>query len=303
MKNILITGGSGLLATNWAQIQRSNYNITLGLHNRIISLEGVNIQKIYLDSIEDFELDIIKVNPDIIIHTAALSNVEQCEKNEHLANHINVKITENIAYLCKKYDIKLVHISTDHLFKGDQSLLVETSSPSPLNVYARTKAEAELKALTICPNSLIIRTNFFGWGPIYKHSFSDTIIKTLNNGSIISLFNDVFYTPILISELVKIVHKLLEINESGIFHVFGKEKISKYDFGIKLANIFNLNSSLIKPISIKERIDLVKRPSDMSLANSRLESLNLNNISSLEKQLYELKKNELLSITNELKIK
>ncbi len=302
MKNILITGGSGLLATNWAQIQRLNFNITLGIHNRNVELNNVKNEIIKFDSIDSIELSIKKIKPDIIIHTAALSDVEFCEKNLKLANETNVIVSKNIALLCTKYNIKLIHISTDHLFDGTKSFLPENSISRPLNVYGRTKADAEIAVSLYCKNALIIRTNFFGWGPLYKNSFSDLIINKLRKNEHINLFNDVFYTPILISELVRIVHLLIEFNEKGIFNVFGNERISKCDFGLKLAKIFNLNNSLINSVSIKDRNDLVKRPLDMSMSNTKLNELKLNNILSLEEQLIELNKSELFSISKELKI-
>ncbi len=293
LKKILITGGSGLLATNWAIIQKKNFQVVLGLHNKILFVEGVQNVIINLDSVELFSQDVLKIQPDIIIHTAAISNVEFCEKNPDLAQKVNVSITNIVAKVCAMFSIKLVHISTDHLFDGTKQLVSEEIIPSPLNIYAKTKGEAEMEVLSFCPNSLIIRTNFYGWGPSYRNSFSDFIINNLRNGISINLFHDIYYSPIIISELVRIVHFLLDNGKSGIFNISGTERISKFEFGIKLASVFNLNASLISMGSINDVKNLVIRPLDMSLSNGKVNSILIDPITNIYDQLVELKEEEL----------
>lgn len=301
MKKILLTGGSGLLATNWAISQRNNFDVIIGVHERIIQIEGVQTARLRLDSIKDFETDICELKPDIIIHTAALSSVEVCEKSPKLAHHINIVLASVVAIVCAKHDIQMVHISTDHLYDGIQTLVSEEVAVSPINIYAKTKAEAELRVVNICPEALVIRTNFFGWGTSYRNSFSDIIIHELREGRTLDLFHDIFYSPILISELVRITHFLLERNERGVFHVCGNERISKYEFGIKLAKIFDLNISQINMTSITSRNELVRRPLDMSLSNKKVNLLLTEPVTSFNDQLIQLRKEEELGVASELK--
>ena len=117
-KSILITGGSGLLAVNWALSVRDKYKVTLLLHRRKISLHGVNTEVVLLDSLEECLFLLDKHQPDIVIHTAGLTSVEECELSPLLAQKINVDLARNMASACSKNDVKLVHISTDHLFDG-----------------------------------------------------------------------------------------------------------------------------------------------------------------------------------------
>ena len=140
---------------------------------------------------------------------------------------------------------------------------------APLNVYARTKGEAEHKVLAACPDALVIRTNFYGWGTAYRSSFSDGILATLNAGQSVMLFEDVYYTPILIDVLVDAVQKLLSAAQTGIFNIVGDQRISKFDFGRKLAAGFGFDPALIKRIRLSERKDLTLRPFDMSLSNRK----------------------------------
>lgn len=300
-KNILITGGSGLLAINWAVSQRNNYSITLSLHRRKIVLSGVNCFQLSLESVDSI-LEFLNVNqPDLLIHTAGLTNIEMCEAEPDLARYINVELSKNITDACASLGIKLVHISTDHLFSGEVALVSENNQLRPQNIYATTKAEAEKYVFDNCPDALIIRTNFFGWGLKYRESFSDMIINSLSNNKSIMLFQDVFYTPILIETLSGIVHELDESGTKGIYHVVCNERLSKLEFGYKIAERFGLNSKLIISGSIKQNSGLVKRPMDMSLSNVKLCDFLDREIGSVESQLNILHHQQQKGITRELR--
>jgi len=266
---ILITGGSGLLALNWALAFRDRYSVTLGLHEREITLSGVQTQKIDLKSVDHLVRTFKAVQPQIVIHTAGLTNVEKCEAEPELAKHVNVQLALNVVQVCSQQELPLVHISTDHLFTGVDTLVDEVCPVKPVNVYGRTKAEAESRVLEVHPMAVVIRTNFYGWGTSYRHSFSDVVIEALRAGKELTLFQDVFYTPIIAETAAQVVHDLIDLKASGIFHVVGDERISKYEFGLKLAQEFKLDASLIKPGYITDRVSLVRRPYDMSLSNQK----------------------------------
>jgi len=241
-----------------------------------------------------------KYQPDIVIHTAGLTNVEACEVNPGLAQEVNVDLAKNIAIACSEQGVKLVYISTDHLSSGDQKFVTEDASTNPINNYAKTKFLGEQEVLKNCKNALSIRTNFFCWGVKYRQSFSDFILNKLRKNKQIDLFSDVFFTPILVSELSRIVHQLINLNFCGIFNVVGSERISKYEFGIKLAECFNLDCGLINEISFSDKPNLTKRPKDMSLSNVKLhQELNCE-IASLNEQLQTLKEQEDKGAINQL---
>ena len=270
MKKIaLITGGSGLLALNWALAIREHYTVVLCLHERNISLAGVETRQVDLESADHLASAFETVQPKIVIHTAGLTSVEKCEAKPDLAQHINVELAANVARACAKLGLPLIHVSSDHLFSGEASLVDETHPTAPRNVYGRTKAEAENRVLEIHPQSLVIRTNFFGWGPSYRRSFSDVVIEMLRLGKKLTLFRDVYYTPILIEALAQTAHDLISLKANGIFHVVGDERISKYEFGLKVAEEFNLDSSIMNSGSLADQSSLVQRPHDMSLSNQK----------------------------------
>jgi len=291
-KKVLITGGSGLLAVNWALSIRDNYSVVLLLHNRKISMQGVDTEVASLNSSVQCCTILEKHKPDVVIHTAGLTSIERCEQDPELAHKVNVDLAENIAVACNEMNIKLIHISTDHLFSGDNQMAYEDNRVEPVNNYAKTKHQGELKVQESCKDALIVRTNFFGWGTKYRQSFSDFILNRLRENQPVDLFLDVFFTPILIGELVKKVHQLIDLDANGVFNVVGKERLSKFDFGVKLAKCFKLNLDLINGINIDDKSKLTKRPKDMSLSNAKLCKALQCEISSTDEQLQNFKEQE-----------
>lgn len=289
LKNILITGGSGLLATCWSRARAHKDNIFLVEHNQSCSsLNGVPV-KVNLGSIEAI-IASIKLNKiDVCVHAAGLTSVEICEKNPSMADFLNATLAQNVAIACSSLHIPLISISTDHLFSGNSSLSDETQAIEPVNIYALSKAKGESLTIEEHPNALVIRTNFYGWGPDYRPSFSDYIYYALSNGRSVQLFTDVFYTPVIATYLANAAHELLEKGVSGIVNVVGSERLTKYEFGIKLAEVFNLNQDLIIPAKIAECSNLISRPHDMSLSNAKYVSIMNSLPPSLHEQLLDLK--------------
>ncbi len=299
-KRILFTGGSGLLALNWAKYLRKDFEVYLGLHNRVINLQDVYTCKLNLENDLELEKELIRIKPEILINTAGMTNVEDCEDNPEEAEKINGIIPGIIAKLSKKLNIYFIHISTDHLFDGTRSFQTEEDIVCPLNEYGNAKAKGEQEVLKNNNKALIIRTNFFGWGTNYRQSFSDYIIYSLRQNKKIILFDDVYYTPILIETLAKTIMEFTKSEINGIINVVSNERIIKYEFGILLAKVFDLDSSYIIRGSILNNKKLVNRPKDMSLLNQK--SINLLKIPfpTLEEQMFLLKIQEKKGIAFDL---
>lgn len=285
-KKIFFLGGSSLLAHAWCSKLVDKDNVILGIHNRLPELDDFKTVNIDFNNLENQLKDL---GVETIINCIGYTNVENCEINPEKANEVNVELPSLISKVCKSLNIKLVHISTDHLFDGKTISNKENSKTNPLNNYAKSKLEGEKQVLKHNANALIIRTNFFGWGPTYKKSFSDFIISSLENNTMISLFSDVKYNPILVSELADAVNNLVEKNSKGIFNVVSKETVSKLDFGNLLAEEFNLDSNLIQSSKLLNRKELVDRPLNMSLSTKKLNNKGVF-IKSLKEQIRDLKK-------------
>jgi dTDP-4-dehydrorhamnose reductase len=241
-----------------------------------------------------------EIKCQVVVNTAGLASVEQCESEPELAYHVNVTIASNVAKACANLGIKLVHISTDHLFSGEQAMVTEDQPTAPVNVYGRTKAEAEHRVSEINPGALVIRTNFYGWGTSYRQSFSDMVIKELRLNREITLFQDVSYTPILIEHAAKIVHKLINLKVSGIFHVVGDDRITKYEFGLRIAEKFGLDPSKIVPGFLANQSQLTQRPFDMSLSNSKVRNVLGRPVGDIQEQIAKLHQQEFNGLAQEL---
>ena len=287
-KKLFITGGTGLLAINWAFSSSKNYSIVLGLNKRLIELKNIELFNVDFTTLENTILILNKIKPDLVINTVGLSNVDNCEKNKNISKISNEVIPSYLAQACNLHDIPFVHISTDHLFDGSKSLITETETTNPLNEYGKSKARGEKLVEKYFPKSIIVRTNFFGWGPSYRQSFSDFVISNLRNKKKITLFHDIYFTPILMENLIKNIYELIEKNAFGIYNIVSDDRLSKHEFGIKLAKKFNLDLDLIKSGSINGFNNLVLRPRDMSLSNKKISKLLNRSIGTVDHQIDEL---------------
>jgi dTDP-4-dehydrorhamnose reductase len=297
---VLLTGGSGLLALNWALTRRAHNAVTLAMHRREIVLEGVTSTVLSLDRVTDIVAAVDAVQPDVVIHTAGLTSVEACEADPALAQHVNVDLAGRVAEACAARGVRMVQISTDHLVDGRSALGSEADPIAPQNVYARTKAEAEQRVLARLPGALVVRTNFYGWGPRYRWSFSEQMVHSLRQGTPLTLFSDVFYTPILAETLIETVHALLERGAKGVLHVVGDDRLSKLDFGVRLARVFDLDTTLIREGRLVDQPSLVRRPLDMSLSNAAARRILGRPLGGVESDLVRLREQEHLGQAKEL---
>lgn len=265
---ILITGGSGLLAVNWALCRREEDEIWLGLHRRVINIPATNTVMIDLLSKSNVDRLISKVSPDLIIHAAGITDVDECEAHAETAWRVNAEYAGMIAKAASAANKKLIHVSTDHLFDGKAPFMTENNVPNPLNTYGASKLAAERLISAENPDAIILRVNFFGWGPNYRRSFSDWILASLWQNQRVTLYDDVIFSPLYVTEIVDAAHRLLASGSTGIFNLASSDAISKYNFGIKLADQFKLNKSLIDCGSYDENKGIA-RPLDMSLSNRK----------------------------------
>lgn len=270
---IFITGTSGLLGLNAALQLKDRHEVSGAYLTHPISIEGVHAVRLDLTDAVAVAAELSAIRPEVVLHTAGLTNVDACEEHPADAERVHVRASEHIARTARAIRARLVHISTDHLSDGTKSFVNEQTCPSPVNHYARTKWLAEQAVAAICPNGLIVRTNFFGWGTSVKPSFSDWILNGLREGKSLPLFVDVHVTPILLNILVEVIEKLLLEGATGIFDVAGRDRVSKYDFGVKLAKTFGHSIENLRPVSVREARLRAPRPMDMSLSTDKVSAV------------------------------
>ena len=280
---------------------REKHDVILGQHLHSVALKNTHSVSLSFESATGFGDQLARIRPDVLIHTAGMTSVDRCEQNANDALQANSELAKLVATATRAQGIKLVHISTDHLFSGSQTLVTEEVPPSPINTYGRTKQLAEQWVRQENPEALIVRTNFFGWGHVYRQSFSDWIIVSLRSNKKLTMFDDVFFTPILADSLAKACHGLVNLSESGIFNVVGHERVSKYEFGIQVANRFGLDSTLITPGKIAGSRLAALRPFDMSLDNHKVTERLNGSLGRVDDFLSELYEQEQLGRVEELK--
>lgn len=267
---LLVTGLSGLLGLNAAVALRDRHTVSGAYFEHPVRLRGVAARRLDVNDAGAVARWVEAERPDVVLHTAGLTNVDACETDPRLAERLNVDVAGHVAAAAGAAGAALIHVSTDHLFDGAAALYAEDHPPSPLNVYARTKLAAEQRVRDRHPAPYIIRTNFYGWGHPGRQSFSDWILARLRRGERLRMFHDVYFTPILINDLVAVTLRLLERGQPGTYNVAGGERLSKYDFGVALAEQFGLRAELLDAVSVDTFAFKARRPHDMSLSTAKV---------------------------------
>ena len=252
MTRLLVTGASGLLGLTVGLQTAARHDVT-GL---VLShgLKGVPFQTFSADLAEPGEaVRVIEmVRPQVVIHCAALANLDVCEQHPDTARRVNAEVPGELAELAQKHSFKLVHISTDAVFDGVKGDYSETDEPHPLSVYAETKLAGEQAVLSANPLALVARVNFFGWSLYGQRSLAEWFFNNLSLGKQVNGFTDVFFCPLLVNTLADTLMEMVEKNLYGLYHVLGNQAISKADFGRAIARQFGYDEKLVKPILWRE---------------------------------------------------
>ena len=265
MKRILITGGSGFLGGHLVTQARDKFEVfsTYFKHKQKIS----NIKWEFLDLTqnETIELLIKRTQPQIIIHTAALTSVDECENQNELAYLINVKATAELTAISNKYNIRLIFISSDMVYDGEKGNNTENDKINPINFYGKTKAIAEKNIMESCSNFVIARAALiYGTTTTNSRSFSESILQKIKNKQVVKLFFDQFRTPILVDNLTEALLELSEHQFIGTLNLGGSQRINRYDFGVEMAELYNFSTKWLKKCSMHDFNTGAKRPCDVS---------------------------------------
>ena len=209
------------------------------------------------------------VNPDIIIHSAAYTDMKFCEENRNMAYKLHVETSSRLASYQSGKTL-IVYISTASVFNGKKGNYKETDPVNPVNYYNETKYLGERAVAENNKNHLIVRTNIFGYRNPPGNSLAEWAIGSLERGEKINGFSDVIFNAIYTLDLSACVLKLLEKEAHGIYHVAAKGSTSKYDFIILLAELFGLNAKLVtKTRAVFEDSGTMKRPLKINLDTTK----------------------------------
>lgn len=272
MKKVFITGGTGMVGRDISNFLKSKYEVFAGTIEENAKIEGCEIVVLDITDKEKTIEKISRINPDFIIHLAALTDVNLCEEKKELARKINVEGTKNIVLAAEKIGAKLIYASTNYLFDGKKGMYNEEDIPNPVNFYSLTKLEGEKEVLKYT-NSVVTRICPFGFGTENNPSFTTKIIQELSSKRKMNLFTDQFFSPIFTYNYAEALMKIFDNNFTGILNIAGSEKLSRYEFAKNVSLVFNLDSSLLNPIKIEDLNEAAERPKDTSLDISKAKSL------------------------------
>jgi dTDP-4-dehydrorhamnose reductase len=264
MPNVLVTGATGFIGSYVCKEYASQPSIKLFAAVRDSKKWLTDTaENIVLDfSLDSFQQTILDIKPDVIVHTAALSQVDYCEQHRNEAWQINVEATRLIAEAAQKMGSRLIFLSSDFVFSGQNEFETENSPTNPVSFYGETKVAAEKYVRQICKNHLILRPVLVYGIPLLagRQNMVTMVKRNLEDGKAITIVSDQYRTPVFVGDLTKLIVKTAMGIQTGTFHAGGPDYLSVYEFAVRIARTFNLDETLISPITSAELNQTGKRP-------------------------------------------
>jgi dTDP-4-dehydrorhamnose reductase len=265
MKKLLVTGISGFLGQYFAK-HKMNWEVHGTYHSTSIQAAGISLHQVDLTNAKERSELLNRVQPDAILHLAALSNPNVCEQKPAWSYAINQKVGLAFAKYAATKHIPYLFTSTDLVFKGDKAPYAPADMPAPIMTYGKDKYDAEKAILQQYSEATIARLPLlYGLGA----NFLPNWIKKLKNGEKVYAFTDEYRTPTYAADAVVGLLLLLEQKQTGIWHLGGKESISRFDFIRLAAKVFAFDESLILPSLQKDVKMPAARPANVSLDSSK----------------------------------
>jgi len=255
---ILILGASGQFGLELSKILQGDL---IKVYNSNEIKDGYKLDLTNFSMVEDF---ILKKKPDIIINTAAITDVDKCETEKDIAYKVNAEVVKHIVRVARVIEAYFIQISTDYVFDGQKGLYKEEDLPNPINYYGLTKLLGDTYALSY-DDSLVIRTS----GIFRNKGFPIYVYKILKDNKEVNAFKG-YYSPISARKLAEAINEILQYRKTGVINIAG-ERISRYELALKIKEKFNLDGIVKEVDNVKSWI--AKRPFDSSLDISKAKKL------------------------------
>lgn len=262
---ILVTGSNGLLGQKLTSLLNnipSVYLIATAREKSALSVNYGEVQSLDITDPTAVNNIVASTRPDVIINTAAMTQVDQCEVERESCWKVNVTGVGNLIKASRAYQAHLVHISTDFIFDGRLELLDETAEPGPVNYYGESKLAGERQVIESDISWTIIRTVLV-YGITNDMSRSNIVVWVKNSlelGKTISVVSDQWRTPTLAEDLATGCYLAAIKRAPGIYNISGKDYLSVHSFAVRIADFFGLDKSLIKETDSTKFTQTGRRP-------------------------------------------
>lgn len=269
METWLVTGARGFLGTNAGVFMRNRARMVGQARTAEASTLYESIHGLDLRESASVGALVRAINPDVILNTAAISGHETSANDPEQAYAVNVVATQEIARAASDIGARMVHISTDAIFAGTTGNYAEDDEPAPFSYYGETKLAGEEAVRSTVEDHLVVRTNFFGWSETGRKSVLEFFVNSLRDGQNVRGYPDFIVTSIYVQALLDAIWRLGEIGAIGTLHVASSDALSKYDYGIEVAQRFGLDTDLIARRGPDADAHAASRSRDLSLDTSR----------------------------------
>lgn len=267
MKRILITGSNGLLGQKLAELLLPRTDVEVLATSRGENKLAAVFPVLPFASMDVTDMaQVVKVvgdyKPTHIIHTAAMTNVDQCETDREGCLKLNRDAVEYLVAACEKFNVHLIHLSTDFIFDGEDGPYDETAEANPINFYGKSKLLGEETVKKASCKWAILRTVLV-YGVVHDYGRTNIVLwvrDSLNAGKVIKVVDDQFRTPTLAEDLAMGCWLAVEHNAEGIYNISGKEMLTPYEMALQVAAHFALDNSLIDKADAATFTQTAKRP-------------------------------------------
>jgi dTDP-4-dehydrorhamnose reductase len=284
---LLITGAGGLLGNRLAELASEAGHMVYSLDNSHPSPHG-NALLVDIGDESAIRKTIAETTPDVVIHTASITDVDLCETNPQLAMRVNGEATGFLSGACRETGSHLIYVSTDYVFDGTRGQYSEEDKPAPINTYGRSKLLGEKEMTRRGSRGCITRTSvLYGWGRPFRPNFATWVHSKLAANEQIKVVTDQFASPTLNTHLARMLVEIAERRIQGILHVAGSSRVSRYEFAVMLAKQFGFRENLVTPVQADTTSWKARRPFDSSLNVSKAQEVLTNKPAPLEEALEE----------------
>jgi dTDP-4-dehydrorhamnose reductase len=264
-KRVLLVGSNGLLGQRLTDllIRGTDYNVMLcSLADKPVrDVMTTEYRQLDVTSRKQVKKVVFEFEPDVIVNAAGMTNVDACETERERAWRANVEGVEHLVEAARRNNAKIVHVSTDYVFDGKAGPYVETDRPDPVSYYGKTKLAAENVLRTSGLDFFIGRTIvLYGYAVHVKPNFALWLIQSLEKKSAVRIVDDQMGNPTFADDLAYGLLKAIELGKSGLYNIAGRDIMSRYDFALKLAKVFEFDAALITPIKTRELNQPAMRP-------------------------------------------